>query len=97
MINKEEVERIASLIKLEVTPEEVDSLQSHFNKILGYFELLGRLPLDNVDPFTGDEDTVCPMREDIVFNWDNRESLRELETFNEENYFEVPSILGEDN
>jgi len=53
--------------------------------------------LDNVDPFTGDEDTVCPMREDAVSEWDDRETLRELETFNEENYFEVPSILGEDN
>lgn len=97
MINKEEVERIAGLIKLEITPDETDSLQEHFNKILGYFELLGNLPLESVDPFVGDEDVICPMRGDDVSRWDNVMALNELANFNEEGYFEVPSILGEDN
>jgi aspartyl/glutamyl-tRNA(Asn/Gln) amidotransferase C subunit len=44
MINKEEVEHIAKLARLELTEKEVEKMQKDLSAILDYFDLLKRAP-----------------------------------------------------
>jgi aspartyl-tRNA(Asn)/glutamyl-tRNA(Gln) amidotransferase subunit C len=44
MISKEEVEHIAKLARLELTPVEIEKMQKDLSAILDYFDLLKRAP-----------------------------------------------------
>ena len=45
MISKEEVKHIAELARLELSDEEVEKMQKDLTEILGYFDLLKKVPL----------------------------------------------------
>ena len=44
MISKEEVEHIAKLARLELTEKETKKMQKDLSEILGYFDLLKKVP-----------------------------------------------------
>lgn len=44
MISKEEVLRIAKLARLELSDKEVEKMQKDLTEILGYFDLLKKVP-----------------------------------------------------
>ncbi|MGH9489407.1 MAG: Asp-tRNA(Asn)/Glu-tRNA(Gln) amidotransferase subunit GatC [Terriglobales bacterium] len=49
-VSREEVERIAALAHLDLTPEELARMQNDLSEILGYVALLQALDLDAVQP-----------------------------------------------
>ncbi|HUD03140.1 MAG TPA: Asp-tRNA(Asn)/Glu-tRNA(Gln) amidotransferase subunit GatC [Candidatus Paceibacterota bacterium] len=50
MISKEEVEQLAALARLEVTPREVESLQKDISNILGYVGQVAAVSVDSKEP-----------------------------------------------
>ncbi|MGC9602480.1 MAG: Asp-tRNA(Asn)/Glu-tRNA(Gln) amidotransferase subunit GatC [Minisyncoccia bacterium] len=46
MISKEEVEQLAALARLEVTPKEIESLQKDISNILGYVGQVAAVSVD---------------------------------------------------
>jgi aspartyl/glutamyl-tRNA(Asn/Gln) amidotransferase C subunit len=44
MINKEEVEKIAKLARMELTEKEIEKMQKDMSVILDYFNLLKKAP-----------------------------------------------------
>ena len=78
MISKEEVQHIAKLARLELTPQEIEKMQKDLSAIFDYFELLKKAPgvvvVDDVkssqyplpiDADGRDETFVGRIREDI--------------------------------
>ena len=49
-VSREEVLHVASLARLEVTPEQVESFQKELNDMIGYFQALDQLDTDDVPP-----------------------------------------------
>jgi len=49
-VTREDVLHVASLARLEVNPEQVESFQRELNAIIGYFEALDELDTDDVPP-----------------------------------------------
>ena len=95
MVSEEEVRHLARLVRLEVSEEEIPPLQKHFNEILEYFHSLGNMDLDGLDPYDPEESPSCPLRNDEVRLWGQRDAALEAAPEREGDYFKVPRIVGE--
>ena len=63
-IGPEEVERIAHLARLRLSPQEAAEMASDLESILGYVELLGTLDTAQVEPTSHVIPMATPLRED---------------------------------
>jgi aspartyl-tRNA(Asn)/glutamyl-tRNA(Gln) amidotransferase subunit C len=92
-ITAEEVRRVATLARLELTSEEAADLVEHFDKLLTYMETLNRLDTTNVEPTAHAITVPSPLREDRVTNQPNPEALLANAPAREGNFFKVPKII----
>ena len=99
MINKEEVEKIAKLARIELTEEEIKRFQKDFSDILDYFKLLKKVNTSKINPtchsseeyFKGVEAT----REDVVSaEEENVEGIIKLFPRKEGRHLRVKSVLS---
>jgi aspartyl-tRNA(Asn)/glutamyl-tRNA(Gln) amidotransferase subunit C len=93
-LSKEEVLKIGKLARLEISPDELDSLAEHFNSILEYFSQLGELNLSDVDPFTMEDTQPVRVREDEISTNDMREAILNQSPSREGDFIRVPRIGG---
>ncbi|HEY8494527.1 MAG TPA: Asp-tRNA(Asn)/Glu-tRNA(Gln) amidotransferase subunit GatC [Myxococcota bacterium] len=63
-IDRAEVERIAELARLELTPAEAERTAAELAAILGYVEQLAALDTDAVEPTSHPLPLPTPLRED---------------------------------
>lgn len=49
-VNRQEVQRVALLARLELSDTETDELVAHFGKVLAYMDKLNELDTDGVEP-----------------------------------------------
>lgn len=77
-LTKQDVEKIAALARLELTPEEKDLYQDQLSSILDYAARFNQLNLDDVQPtasavalqnvFRDDEVTASLSIDEVLFN-----------------------------
>lgn len=65
-ITRPEVEHVAVLARLKLTPAQIDLFARHMNDTLGYMEKLGQLDTTGVPPTSHATATVNAFREDEV-------------------------------
>jgi aspartyl-tRNA(Asn)/glutamyl-tRNA(Gln) amidotransferase subunit C len=65
-ITRETVLHVARLARLELSAEEVDTMQESLGKILGYVELLGELPSEGVPETAHVAAERAPFRDDTL-------------------------------
>lgn len=92
-INRQDVETVALLSRLEMTPEEMEAYAGQLNAILDYADVLNKLDTKGVEPTAHVLPLKNVMRPDEV-----KPSLpRELALANapeaEDGYFKVPKIM----
>ncbi|HML35100.1 Asp-tRNA(Asn)/Glu-tRNA(Gln) amidotransferase subunit GatC [Sporomusa sphaeroides] len=92
-INRQDVETVALLSRLEMTPEELEAYAGQLNAILEYADILNKLDTKGVEPTAHVLPLKNVMRPDEV-----KPSLpRELALTNapeaEDGYFKVPKIM----
>ena len=92
-INRQDVETVALLSRLEMTPEELEAYAGQLNAILEYADILNKLDTKGVEPTAHVLPLKNVMRPDEV-----KLSLpRELALANapeaEDGYFKVPKIM----
>ncbi|MEE9185642.1 MAG: Asp-tRNA(Asn)/Glu-tRNA(Gln) amidotransferase subunit GatC [Candidatus Binatia bacterium] len=92
-ITKEEVQRVAALARLELSPEEEDQLTHQLDKILQYMEMLDQLDTKIVEPLAHIGDFVNAFREDRVVNRPTADTLLANAPGREQNFFKVPKII----
>jgi len=63
-ITREEVERIASLARLSLAPEEAERMTSQLGALLDYVALLGELDTRDIEPTSHPVPIATPLRED---------------------------------
>lgn len=94
VISRDDVQHLAQLSSLQLTDEELGSLQTDIGNILGYIEQLGELDTTGVEPtyqVTGLENV---WRDDTVIKTDvTREQLLALSTESANNQVKVPKVL----
>jgi aspartyl-tRNA(Asn)/glutamyl-tRNA(Gln) amidotransferase subunit C len=92
-ITREDVQHLASLARLELTPEEERDLITHLSTILQYMEKLTTLNTDGVEPMSHAVAVSSFLREDRVTNQPNPKALLQNTPAREDNFFKVPKII----
>ena len=96
MIDKEQVQRIATLARLKLQEQEVETYQQELSQVLDYFDTLQKVDTDKVEPMTHStgqenisrEDEAQSEKPDVV------ERIMELVPHAKEGFLKVKSILS---
>lgn len=92
-ITSEEVKRVATLARLQLSQKEEELLTEQLDKILEYMAKLDRLEADKVEPLAHAVDIVNAFREDKITNQPNTKDLLANTPAREKNFFKVPKII----
>ena len=98
MVTKEEVLHVAKLAKLEFNDDELDTLTTELNSVIGYVDQLKEVNVDNVQPL---ENLNEAMEENALRSDVERPSLEVAEALKNapkagDNYFLVPKVLQQE-
>lgn len=99
-ITQQDVNRIAQLAGLALTPEKTESIQSDFSDILGLIEQLQSVDTDGVAPMAhplcGHQDVVLRLRDDAArptATPDERDALMANAPATADGLFLVPTVI----
>jgi aspartyl-tRNA(Asn)/glutamyl-tRNA(Gln) amidotransferase subunit C len=90
MITQSDLEKVAKLAKLGLTPEESVRLTEEIEKIIGYFQQIRELNLENVPPMTHAVSIILPLRYDEIRA---TKCIVDYLPYKKFNYFFVPTVL----
>ncbi|MBN8560002.1 MULTISPECIES: Asp-tRNA(Asn)/Glu-tRNA(Gln) amidotransferase subunit GatC [Leptolyngbya] len=96
MIDREQVQKVAHLARLELTPEEEGKFTTQLNDILDYFEQLSELDVSDVPPTTRAIDVSNVVRVDRLQPYTDRETILEGAPDRDGDFFKVPKIVTGD-
>ncbi|BAS56013.1 aspartyl/glutamyl-tRNA(Asn/Gln) amidotransferase subunit C [Leptolyngbya boryana NIES-2135] len=96
MIDREQVQKVAHLARLELTPEEEGKFTTQLNDILDYFEQLSELDVSDVSPTTRAIDVSNVVRVDRLQPYTDRETILEGAPDRDGDFFKVPKIVTGD-
>ena len=92
-LSREDVEKVALLGRLRLTPEELDKLTGQLGAIVGYIDQLAELNTDDIEPmahaveltniFRADEERPSLARADALANAPQRRG----------DFYSVPAVL----
>jgi aspartyl-tRNA(Asn)/glutamyl-tRNA(Gln) amidotransferase subunit C len=91
-LTREEVQKVALLARLRLTPEEEEQLTDQLEKILKYMEKLGQLDTSEVEPFSHAAQSNA-FREDEVLNRPDVDAILANAPSTEKTFFRVPKII----
>lgn len=93
-LTRDQVQRVAILARLRLTPDEVTELTEQLDRILAYMDKLNQLDTSHVDPFSHTVDAVNGvLREDKVLNGPNADALLANAPDRDNSFFKVPKII----
>ena len=92
-LTREEVQRVAMLARLRLTPEEEERLTEQLSNILLYVGKLNQLDTSGIEPFTHIVGMANTMREDAITNEPNANDLLANAPEQENHFFQVPKII----
>ena len=94
-INKESLEHLAKLARMELSPEEETKLLKDLRNILAHFEELQKLDLTGVEPMTGGTLLSNAFREDVERENTNRGLGKDAFPKEHKGFLRVPPVFGE--
>ena len=94
MISDAQVEHVAQLARLALSPEEKQRFTEQLNAILSYMEQLNEVPTDGVEPTAHVLDLVNVLRDDTVRQtWRNADAALANAPETAQHFFVVPRIV----
>lgn len=92
-INKETLEKIAHLARLEFDEKSEEKMLKDMNNMLSFVEKLQELDTDNVEPLQAMSFEVNQLREDKVKEHLAREKGLKNAPKKDQKYFRVPKVI----
>jgi len=92
-LSREQVQHIAMLARLELTPEEEATFSEQLGSILEYIETLSQLDTGGIEPTAHVVETENPLRDDVVRNQPQTDAILSNAPERDDNYFKVPKII----
>ena len=89
---KFDIEKVAELAMLELTPEQKELFSKQLNEILAYMEQLKELDTENVEPLRHVLGIVTPFREDKALPSMSRNKVLMNAPAQEDGYFKTPKV-----
>lgn len=94
MIDREQVQKVAHLARLDLTPAEEEQFTGQLSSILEYFEQLSELDTSEVEPTTRAIDVSNVSRPDQLQPCEDREIILEGAPDRDGEFFKVPKIIN---
>lgn len=95
MLDRAQVQKVAHLARLQLTPQEEEKFTTQLSSILDYFELLSELDVTGVQPTTRAIEVSNVMRVDREQPY-SREDILNGAPDREGEFFKVPKIVTGD-
>lgn len=92
-VSIKDVEHVARLARLGLTPEEKKLFAGQLSHILEYAQAINALPTEKVEPMSHAIPLKNVFREDEVNTWKDPQSIIDSAPTKEEQMFRVPRIL----
>lgn len=92
-ISSEEMEHLKRLARLELSPEETESLKADINKTLNYFESINELDTEGVEALVRPVHSVNVFRADQVVSTLSPEDAMSVAIEQEDGYYKVPRTV----
>ena len=92
-IDKQTVERIAHLSRLNFDDESKDKITSELNVILDWIDHLNEVDTEGIEPLTNMSAEMNVLREDEAKNEMSHEDALKNAPKKDSNYFRVPKVL----
>jgi len=92
-INKEVLQKIAHLARLDLNPEKEESLKKDLEEILDWVEELNEVDTEGLEPLTNMSFEVNALREDKAGEVLPREKGLKNAPAHDDQYFRVPKVL----
>ena len=92
-LSSQDIERIAHLARIRVTPADVHDVQA---KLDGIFKLIDEMQAVNtqgIEPMSHGLDMVLRLRDDVVTETNHREKYQKNAPQAAEGYFLVPKVI----
>jgi aspartyl-tRNA(Asn)/glutamyl-tRNA(Gln) amidotransferase subunit C len=89
---KFDIDKVAELAMLELTPEQKKRFSKQIQEILVYIEKLSELDTENVEPLRHVLEIATPFREDKVFPSLDRNKVLMNAPAHEEGFFKTPKV-----
>jgi aspartyl-tRNA(Asn)/glutamyl-tRNA(Gln) amidotransferase subunit C len=96
MIDREQVQKVAHLARLQLSADEETQFTTQLNDILDYFEQLSELDVSEVPPTTRAIDVSNVVRVDQLKPYGDRETILEGAPDRDGDFFKVPKIVTGD-
>lgn len=98
MIDRDQVQKVAHLARLALTPEEEEQFTTQLSSILEYFQQLSELDTSDVPPTARAIDMSNVTRADALRPAENRDLILEnapdRDSSPQGDFFKVPQIMG---
>lgn len=92
-VNTATVQRIASLARIAITPEDAATLAPELGQILGWIEQLGEVDTSGVEPMTAVIPNHLRLRDDVVTDGGIRDQVLANAPQAEHGFFAVPKVI----
>ena len=97
MITKEEIKKIASLAKINISDDELDNYSGQISKILEYMSTLDEVDTSKVEEFSNQLfNNKQSLRDDVVEDSLDRDEVLKLAPNSDGVYFKVPKIIEDE-
>jgi aspartyl-tRNA(Asn)/glutamyl-tRNA(Gln) amidotransferase subunit C len=92
-LSLEQVDRIARLARLELTPETREATRSKLDGIFGLIEQMQAVDTTGIAPMSHPQDVVQRLRPDAVTETDRREAFQAVAPEAEAGLYLVPRVI----
>ena len=92
-LDSDDVKAIARLARIALDEDERGALAADLNAMLALVEELQAVDTDGVEPMAHPLDATLVLRDDVVSEGDERESLQRPAPETEDGYFLVPRVI----
>ncbi|NOY16712.1 MAG: Asp-tRNA(Asn)/Glu-tRNA(Gln) amidotransferase subunit GatC [Gammaproteobacteria bacterium] len=92
-INNDDVEKIAHLARLGISPDRLETYTKNLSGILELVEQMNEVDTSGVAPMAHPRDTKLRLRDDVVSEHNERDKFIKLAPASENGLFLVPKVL----
>ena len=93
IVNDELVDQLAHLARLEIKPEEKESIKEDLQKMIAFIEKLNEIDTTGVEPLLFMSDEMNVLREDKVQGSVTREEALKNAPLKDDQFFKVPKVI----
>ena len=94
-LTQEDVEKVALLARLRLSPSELETMTSQLGQVLQYIDQLQQVDTENVDPLAHSLDLHNVLAEDELKTSLPREKALAAAPKSDDECFLVPAVLGD--